>query len=250
MRRQTVVGLGVTVAALALAGLGAAQDAAKPTPPAAPSSVPVPVPAPAATAAPVAPPPVTTIPPNTPAAKALANAITPEEGAAPPKAEETDKPKLAAEPPPKTPAEPMKRPRYASAILQVVDKITAETLRFESKVGQPTQFKGLVMTVRACEATAPDETAPDNVAYLDVQSQPQTAPGHAPAQARQVFRGWMFASAPTLHPFEHPIYDLWLIACKTDAPVTPPAAGPVAAPKTRSSAPKSPSTAKADASRT
>jgi hypothetical protein len=36
-----------------------------------------------------------------------------------------------------------------------------------------------------------------------------------------VFRGWMFASSPGLHPVEHPLYDVWLIACKTPAPVAP-----------------------------
>jgi hypothetical protein len=33
-----------------------------------------------------------------------------------------------------------------------------------------------------------------------------------------VFRGWMFADMPGLHPFEHPVYDAWLIACKTASP--------------------------------
>jgi hypothetical protein len=29
-----------------------------------------------------------------------------------------------------------------------------------------------------------------------------------------LFKGWMFAAAPGLHPFEHPVYDAWLLACK------------------------------------
>ena len=107
-----------------------------------------------------------------------------------------------------------------------MDKITAETLRFEAKVGEPVRYKGLVLTVRACETTAADETAPDNIAYLEVQSQPLNSPGHAAAPPRQVFRGWMFANSPALHPFEHPIYDVWLIACRTAAPsVVAPASG-------------------------
>ncbi len=116
---------------------------------------------------------------------------------------------------PKPPPEPLKRPRFNSAILQGVDKITAETLRFEAKVGEPVRYKGLILTVRACETTAADESIDDNVAYVDVQSQPEVLPGRAAAPPRQVFKGWMFASSATLHPFEHPVYDLWLIACKT-----------------------------------
>ncbi len=99
-----------------------------------------------------------------------------------------------------------------------MDKITAETLRFEAKVGEPVRYRGLIITVRACETTAADEAITDSTAYLDVQSQPQVAPGRAAGPPRPVFHGWMFASSPTLNPLEHPIYDLWLIACKTATP--------------------------------
>lgn len=216
---------------LALAGLVAAQDANRTGPAALPA-------APGA-AAPVAPSAVTTAP-AIPAAKDLANAVTPEEGPPPPSAEEPAA-KAEASPPADTPPpEPLKRPRYAAAVMQAVDKLTAETLRFETKVGEPVRFKGMVLTVRACETTAADETAPDNVAYVDVQSQPL----NSSVQARQVFRGWMFASSPSLHPFEHPIYDLWLIACKTSAPVDEPPAAPPSAPKSP------PLPAKAPANRT
>jgi hypothetical protein len=202
-----LVGLGV-------AGFVLAQN--KTVPPPAPV-----LPTPPAANAPAPPPTVTTTVPNTPAAKALADAVTPEEGAIPPKAE-TAKPVIKAEAPapaPKAPVEPLKRARYTSAVLQAVDKITAETLRFETKVGEPVRYKGLILTVRSCETTAADETAPDSIAFLDVQSQPLNSPGHAAAPPRQVFRGWMFASSPALHPFEHPIYDVWLVACRTAAPV-------------------------------
>jgi hypothetical protein len=112
----------------------------------------------------------------------------------------------------------LKRPRFNAAIMQGVDKITAETLRFEAKVGEPVRYKGLILTVRACETTAADEDIADSVAYTEIQSQPEVLPGRAAAPPRQVFKGWMFASSPTLHPLEHPVYDLWLIACKTATP--------------------------------
>ena len=114
--------------------------------------------------------------------------------------------------------DPQKRPRYAGAILQAVDKVTAETLRFEARVGQPVRFKGLVVTVNTCETTAPDEDAPDSIAHLSVLSQPE---GLATAAARDAYRGWMYANAAAVHPFQHPVYDLWLIACKASAPVAP-----------------------------
>ncbi len=213
-----IAGVSGGLALLAAAGLVAAQDnKTTPPPPATPpaaTSLPA---APLATpSAPGAPPVVTTTVPDTPAAKALANAVTPEEGPPPPKAAETARPAVTPEAP-KPPPEPLKRPRYTSAVMQAVDKITAESLRFETRVGEPVRYKGLILTVKSCETTAADETAPDNVAYLDVQSQPVNG-GHAAVAPHQVFRGWMFANSPGLHPFEHPIYDLWLVACKTTAP--------------------------------
>ena len=27
-----------------------------------------------------------------------------------------------------------------------------------------------------------------------------------------VFNGWMFSSSPSIAPFDHPVYDIWLIA--------------------------------------
>jgi hypothetical protein len=126
-------------------------------------------------------------------------------------AEEIDPEDLAPPPPPPP---PLPRPRKSAAIIQAIDKVTAETLRFEAKVGQPVRYKTLIFTVRACEATAEDEDHVDEMAHLEVTSQPQSGSGGKTIPARQVFRGWSFASSPALNPFEHPVYDAWLIACK------------------------------------
>ncbi|MEX0645333.1 MAG: DUF2155 domain-containing protein [Parvularculaceae bacterium] len=36
-----------------------------------------------------------------------------------------------------------------------------------------------------------------------------------PIDPDRIFAGWMFASSPALNPLEHPIYDVWVIDCKT-----------------------------------
>ena len=28
-----------------------------------------------------------------------------------------------------------------------------------------------------------------------------------------VFNGWMFSSSPSIEPFDHPVYDIWLVNC-------------------------------------
>ncbi len=118
-------------------------------------------------------------------------------------------------PPPPRP----RRPRHAVAIVQAVDKVTAETLRFEVDARRPVRYKSLIFRVNACETEAVDEPLKEAVAHMVITSQPKAQPGRVAPEAAQVFRGWMFASSPGLNPFEHPVYDAWLIACKTSPPV-------------------------------
>jgi hypothetical protein len=116
------------------------------------------------------------------------------------------------------PNQPMTRPRYAVAVIQAMDKVTAETMRFEAPVGKPIRYKSLVFIVRACETTAPDEAITDAAAHVEIDSAPAPQQGAVAAPARQLFRGWMFANAPGLNLFENPAYDAWVIACKTASP--------------------------------
>jgi len=119
------------------------------------------------------------------------------------------------------PVEPAKRPRSNVAILQALDKVTTETLRFEAPVGQPIRYKTLIFTVRACETTAADELAPVTAAYVVVDTQPKAVSGRLAPAGRQIYKGWMYANAPGVHPLEHPVYDAWLIACKATTPEAP-----------------------------
>jgi hypothetical protein len=107
--------------------------------------------------------------------------------------------------------DPAKRESHGAAVIQALDKITTETMRFEVRTGVPIRWKGLVFTLRACQTSAPDEPVKDAVAWLTVRSEPRAQSQEA---SREVFRGWMFASSPALNPLEHPVYDAWLVACR------------------------------------
>lgn len=170
---------------------------------------------------PVTTPPTAELRPAQPTqvAPAVANPNPP---ASPTPAVQTAAPKPAATTPAK-PVEPAKRARYTIAILQALDKVTTETMRFEVPIGQPIRYKTLIFTVRACETAASDEIAPESSAYVVVDTQPKAQAGRAAPAGRQIYKGWMYASSPGLHPLEHPVYDAWLIACKQAAPVAPPA---------------------------
>jgi hypothetical protein len=123
----------------------------------------------------------------------------------------------------KPPGLPVRRARYDIAVLEALDKVTAESLRFEAAVGRPVRYKSLIFTVKACERSTPDEPLDDSIAYVTVDSQPRPAPGKPPLSPRQTFKGWMYASSPGLHPLEHPVYDAWLITCRAAAPPMAPA---------------------------
>ncbi len=119
---------------------------------------------------------------------------------------------------PVKPAAPPPRPRRTVAVIQALDKVTAESLRFAAPVNQPVRYKDLVFTVHACEDQGPAPAQRGAAAHLEIDSQPRPTPDHPNPPARQVFSGWMFAGAPGLHPLEHPVYDAWLIACRAESP--------------------------------
>lgn len=96
-------------------------------------------------------------------------------------------------------------------ILRALDKITARTSEINAPVGVPVTFAALTIVAHYCHSTPPEEP-PETTAFLDIVEQ------RAGSEPRKVFSGWMFASSPALHAMEHPIYDVWVISCKTDAP--------------------------------
>jgi hypothetical protein len=128
----------------------------------------------------------------------------------PPSASDTP----ASELPPPKPKEPPKPVRRVAAIIQALDKTTAETLRFEAPIGQPVRYKDLVVTVHVCEDAPPGQGHRGPSAHMQIDSQPRPIPGRATPPTRTLFKGWMFADSPGLHPFEHPVYDTWLLGCK------------------------------------
>jgi hypothetical protein len=93
------------------------------------------------------------------------------------------------------------------AVLQGLDKITARTWKLEAPVGTPVRFGTLEITVWACKKRPPEET-PESAAFMTIVD-------HRPDEAAvDLFRGWMFASRPSLSPLEHPVYDVIVLDCE------------------------------------
>ncbi len=94
------------------------------------------------------------------------------------------------------------------AVLQGLDKITARISTFEAPVDQIVRFGTFEIIARTCHKTPPEEP-PERAAFLEITEVRPDSPS-AP-----IFTGWMFASSPALSAVEHPVYDVWVIDCKS-----------------------------------
>jgi hypothetical protein len=92
----------------------------------------------------------------------------------------------------------------ATAELQVLDKVNAQSTVVTVKVGGSTQVGSLTIQVQACDIHPPDQPQ-DATAYLTITDSHPDAPG---------FRGWMLANNPSLSMLQHPIYDVRVVGCQ------------------------------------
>jgi hypothetical protein len=96
------------------------------------------------------------------------------------------------------------------AKLQGLDKVTARISTVTVPVGETVVFGTLQITAQTCQEHPPT-LAPESAAFLVIEDQP---PDETP---RRVFDGWMFASSPALNSLDHPVYDVWMLACSSDS---------------------------------
>jgi len=96
-------------------------------------------------------------------------------------------------------------------ILRGLDKVTGRAIDVAAPIGVPVNYGSLTITARYCY-TVPPEEPPETNAFLQIDD---GRPGEPP---KRVFSGWMFASTPALSALEHPVYDVWVITCRTDQP--------------------------------
>ena len=92
--------------------------------------------------------------------------------------------------------------------LRALDKITAKTLDIDIVLGEKKRFGYLEILPKNCKRSA-DTSDSGVVAYLQVRDLSDKRD-----EKIFVFNGWTFSSSPTLRPFDHPVYDLWLTGCE------------------------------------
>ncbi|MGC9953460.1 MAG: DUF2155 domain-containing protein [Rhizomicrobium sp.] len=95
--------------------------------------------------------------------------------------------------------------------LRALDKITGRASVVLAPLNVPVTFKTLTIVAHSCYSTPASET-PETSAFLQIDDHRADQPD------RRVFSGWMYASSPGLNGMQHPLYDVWAISCRTNAP--------------------------------
>ena len=96
------------------------------------------------------------------------------------------------------------------AVFTGLDKITGRSVDFDARIGQTVKYGALRVTPRVCFTKPPTEQ-PRTDAFVQIDE--ITLQG----KTKRIFSGWMFAASPGLNALEHPIYDVWLKACKSSS---------------------------------
>ena len=91
--------------------------------------------------------------------------------------------------------------------IKILDKVSSKTSTVELKIGKEIKFKNLLIKSLKCENSKFDDN-PEITAYIQVIDKNNTNNDEV-----FVFNGWAFSSSPSLKPFDHPVYDIWLMRC-------------------------------------
>ena len=91
--------------------------------------------------------------------------------------------------------------------IQVLDKISSKNILLKLKNGEETKHKDLIIKSMKCKNSEFDDN-PEITAYLQVKDMTKKNNNDV-----FVFNGWMFSSSPSIAPFDHPVYDIWLVNC-------------------------------------
>tara|TARA_B100000427_G_C15412555_1_gene552712 strand:- start:453 stop:863 length:411 start_codon:yes stop_codon:yes gene_type:complete len=91
--------------------------------------------------------------------------------------------------------------------INVLDKVSSKNTILKFKLGEEIKFQNLQIKVLKCKNSKFDDD-PEITAYIQVKDL-----NVSDNEKVFIFNGWTFSSSPTLKPFDHPVYDLWLSSC-------------------------------------
>ncbi len=91
--------------------------------------------------------------------------------------------------------------------IKILDKVSSKNSTLNLKIGEEKKFQNLIIKSLKCKNSEFDDN-PDITAYLQVKDLNIDNNDKV-----FVFNGWAFASSPSIQPFDHPVYDIWLTKC-------------------------------------
>ncbi len=91
--------------------------------------------------------------------------------------------------------------------LKILDKISSKNTLVKLKNGESVLYKDLSIKSLKCKNSEFDDN-PEITAYIQVKDLTDQNNNEV-----FVFNGWMFSSSPSITPFDHPVYDVWLVNC-------------------------------------
>ena len=91
--------------------------------------------------------------------------------------------------------------------IKILDKISSKNELIKLINNQEYIYKDLSIKSIKCTNSELDDN-PEIKAYIQVKDLTKKDRNNV-----FVFNGWMFSSSPSIAPFDHPVYDIWLINC-------------------------------------
>ena len=93
-------------------------------------------------------------------------------------------------------------------IIKILDKISSKNDTIKLKNKEEVFFKDLSVKSLKCSNSEFDDN-PEIKAYIQVKDVKNENKDNV-----FVFNGWMFSSSPSIKPFDHAVYDIWLTDCR------------------------------------
>jgi len=93
------------------------------------------------------------------------------------------------------------------AEINILDKVSSKTSNITVKIGEELTFQNLVINILKCHNSKFDDD-PEVTAYMQVRDLKTEDKDKV-----FIFNDWTFASSPSIRPFDHPVYDIWLKKC-------------------------------------
>ena len=93
--------------------------------------------------------------------------------------------------------------------IKILDKISSKNELINLTNGEETIYKDLAIRVMRCTNSELDDN-PEIKAYIQVRDLTKKDNDNDKVF---VFNGWMFSSSPSIAPFDHAVYDIWLVNC-------------------------------------